>query len=364
MTVREVTSILESFAPLAFQEDYDNSGLIVGDANMEVTGVLLTIDVTPQVVAEAVAGRANLIVAHHPVIFKGLKRITGKSYVEQVVVNAIKNNVAIYAAHTNIDSVQGGVSFKMAEVLGLTSTQVLSPLTGQLVKLVTFVPTEYAEAVRQAMFNAGAGVIGNYDFCSFNIQGQGTFRAGDGTNPFVGEKGKIHFEPEVRVETIVPRHILNAVVKAMVEAHPYEEVAYDVYPLDLPYKKAGLGVVGDLPEPMNTIDFVKHVKQQFGAPCVRHTNPVKDFISRVAICGGSAISLLNDAIAANADVFITADVKYHQFFDAENRIVILDIGHFESEQFTIDIFYDLLSKKISNFAVLKSKVRTNPINYI
>lgn len=364
MTVREVTSILESFAPLAFQEDYDNSGLIVGDANMEVTGVLLTIDVTPQVVAEAVAGGANLIVAHHPVIFKGLKRITGKSYVEQVVVNAIRNNIAIYAAHTNIDSVQGGVSFKMAEVLGLTSTQVLSPLTGQLVKLVTFVPTEYAEAVRQAMFNAGAGVIGNYDSCSFNIQGQGTFRAGDGTNPFVGEKGKIHFEPEVRVETIVPRHILNAVVKAMVEAHPYEEVAYDVYPLDLPYKKAGLGVLGDLPEPMNTIDFVKHVKQQFRAPCVRYTNPVKDFISRVAICGGSAISLLNDAIAANADVFITADVKYHQFFDAENRIVIIDIGHFESEQFTIDIFYDLLSKKISNFAVLKSKVRTNPINYI
>lgn len=364
MTVREVTSILESFAPLAFQEDYDNSGLIVGDANMEVTGVLLTIDVTPQVVAEAVAGGANLIVAHHPVIFKGLKRITGKSYVEQVVVDAIRNNIAIYAAHTNIDSVQGGVSFKMAEVLGLTNTQVLSPLTGQLVKLVTFVPTEYAEAVRQAMFNAGAGVIGNYDSCSFNIQGQGTFRAGDGTNPFVGEMGKIHFEPEVRVETIVPRHILNAVVKAMVEAHPYEEVAYDVYPLDLPYKKAGLGVVGDLPEPMNTIDFVKHVKQQFRAPCVRYTNPVKDFISRVAICGGSAISLLNDAIAANADVFITADVKYHQFFDAENRIVILDIGHFESEQFTIDIFYDLLSKKISNFAVLKSKVRTNPINYI
>ncbi len=364
MTVREVTSIMESFAPLAFQEDYDNSGLIVGDANMEVTGVLLTIDVTPQVVAEAVAGGANLIVAHHPVIFKGLKRITGKSYVEQVVVDAIRNNIAIYAAHTNIDSVQGGVSFKMAEVLGLTNTQVLSPLTGQLVKLVTFVPTEYAEAVRQAMFNAGAGVIGNYDSCSFNIQGQGTFRAGDGTNPFVGEMGKIHFEPEVRVETIVPRHILNAVVKAMVEAHPYEEVAYDVYPLDLPYKKAGLGVVGDLPEPMNTIDFVKHVKQQFRAPCVRYTNPVKDFISRVAICGGSAISLLNDAIAANADVFITADVKYHQFFDAENRIVILDIGHFESEQFTIDIFYDLLSKKISNFAVLKSKVRTNPINYI
>jgi len=364
MTVREVTSILESFAPLAFQEDYDNSGLIVGDANMEVKGVLLTIDVTPQVFAEAASVGANLIVAHHPVIFKGIKRVTGESYVEKVVVNAIKNDIAIYAAHTNIDSVQGGVSFKMAEVLGLTGTQVLSPLTGQLVKLVTFVPTKHAEVVRQAMFNAGAGVIGNYDSCSYNIQGQGTFRAGDGTNPFVGEKGTIHFEPEVRIETIVPRHKLNAVIKAMVGAHPYEEVAYDVYPLDLPYKKAGLGVVGNLPGPMNTLDFIKHVKQQFRAPCIRYTNPVKDFISRVAICGGSAISLLNDAIAANADVFITADVKYHQFFDAENRIVILDIGHFESEQFTIDIFYDLLSKKISNFAVLKSKVRTNPINYI
>lgn len=364
MTVSEITSILESFAPLAFQEDYDNSGLIVGDANMEVKGILLTIDVTPQVVAEALAKGLNLIIAHHPIIFKGLKRITGKSYVDQVVIDAIKNDIAIYAAHTNVDSVIGGVSFKMAELLGLRNTEVLCPMQGQLVKLVTFVPTKHADDVRRAIFSQGAGVIGNYDSCSFNIQGQGSFRAGDATNPFVGEKGKIHFEPEIRIETIVLRHKLNDVITAMVEAHPYEEVAYDIYPLDLPYKKAGLGIVGNLPEPVNTLDFIKHVKQQFRAPCVRYTNPVKDFISRVAICGGSAISLLNDAIAANADVFITADVKYHQFFDAENRIVILDIGHFESEQFTVDIFYDLLSKKLSNFAVLKSKVRTNPINYI
>mgnify|MGYP005837676013 CR=1 FL=1 len=364
MTVSEITTILESFAPLAFQEDYDNSGLIVGNANMVVKGILLTVDVTPQVVAEALAKGLNLIIAHHPIIFKGLKRITGKNYVEQVVIDAIKNDIAIYAAHTNVDSVVGGVSFKMAELLGLSNTEVLSPIQGQLVKLVTFVPTEHADDVRRAIFSQGAGVIGNYDSCSFNIQGQGSFRAGDATNPFVGEKGKIHFEPEVRIETIVLRHKLNDVITAMVEAHPYEEVAYDIYPLDLPYKKAGLGVVGNLPEPVNTLDFIKHVKQQFGVPCVKYTNPLKDFISRVAICGGSAISLLNDAIAVNADVFITADVKYHQFFDAENRIVILDIGHFESERFTVDIFYDLLSKKMSNFAVLKSEVRTNPINYI
>jgi len=364
MTVREITSILESFAPLAFQEDYDNSGLIVGNANMEVKGILLTIDVTPLVVAEAAAKGLNLIIAHHPIIFKGLKRLAGNSYVERVVIDAIKNDIAIYAAHTNVDSVVGGVSFKMAELLGLNNTEVLRPIQGQLVKLVTFVPTEYADNVRRAIFSEGAGVIGNYDSCSYNIQGQGSFRAGDATNPFVGEKGKIHFEPEVRIETIVPRHKLNGVLKAMIDAHPYEEVAYDVYPLDLPFKNVGLGVVGNLPEPSKAIDFIRHVKHQFKTPCIRYTNPVTDLVSRIAVCGGTGISLLGDALAADADVFITADVKYHQFFDAENRIVIIDIGHFESEQFTVDIFYDLLSKKLSNFAVLKSEVRTNPINYI
>jgi len=364
MTVRDITLILESFAPLAFQEDYDNSGLLVGNANMEVKGVLLAIDVTPQVVNEAKEKGANLIVAHHPIIFKPLKHITGKGYVEQVVMDAIKNDIAIYAAHTNIDSVFGGVSFRIAEQIGLTNTQVLAPLQGQLVKLVTFAPTEHAERVRKAIFSAGAGVIGNYDSCSYNIQGQGTFRAGEGTNPFIGKKGEIHFEPEVRIETVVPRHKLAEVIKSMIDAHPYEEVAYDVFPLDIHYNKAGLGTVGDLPAPMEIMEFLSHVKHQLKAQCVRYTNPIKQYVTRIAICGGTGISLLNDALAAKADVFITADVKYHQFFDAENLIVIADVGHFESEQFTVDIFYDLLSKKLPNFAILKSDVRTNPINYI
>ncbi len=364
MTVHDITLIVESFAPLAFQEDYDNSGLLVGNANMEVKGVLLAIDVTHQVVNEAKEKGANLIVAHHPIIFKPLKHITGKSHVEQVVMDAIKNDIAIYAAHTNVDSVFGGVSFRIAEQIGLTNTHVLAPLQGQLVKLVTFAPTEHAERVRQAIFSAGAGVIGNYDSCSYNIQGQGTFRAGEGTNPFVGKKGEIHFEPEVRIETVVPRHKLAEAIKSMIDAHPYEEVAYDVYPLDLPYKKAGLGTVGDLPVPMEIMEFLSHVKHQLKAQCVRYTNPIKQYVARIAICGGTGISLLNDALASKADVFITADVKYHQFFDAENLIVIADVGHFESEQFTVDIFYDLLSKKLPNFVILKSDVRTNPINYI
>jgi dinuclear metal center YbgI/SA1388 family protein len=285
MTVHDITLIVESFAPLAFQEDYDNSGLLVGNANMEGKGVLLAIDVTHQVVNEAKEKGANLIVAHHPIIFKPLKHITGKGYVEQVVMDAIKNDIAIYAAHTNIDSVFGGVSFRIAEQIGLTNTQTLAPLQGQLVKLVTFAPTEHAERVRKAIFSAGAGVIGNYDSCSYNIQGQGTFRAGEGTNPFVGKKGEIHFEPEVRIETVVPRHKLAEVIKSMIDAHPYEEVAYDVFPLDLPYKKAGLGTVGDLPAPMEIMKFLSHVKHQLKAQCVRYTNPIKQYVTRIAICG-------------------------------------------------------------------------------
>ncbi len=364
MKVHEVASILEGFAPLSFQEDYDNSGLLIGEPNHEVTGILLTIDVTPEVIAEAVELGANMIVAHHPLIFKGLKRLTGSGLVERSVMLAIRHNIAVYASHTNTDSVEGGVSFRMGHKLGLTDMRVLKPLSGNLVKLVTFVPEAYAEVVREAIFAAGAGVIGNYDSCSYNIQGFGTFRGGEGTNPFVGEKGKLHVEPEIRLETIVPRHILNRVVAAMIKAHPYEEVAYDVYPLELPYTKAGLGVVGNLPEPIPSIPFIELVKQTFSSPCVKYSNPTKENIQRVAICGGTGISLLPQALASSADVFVTADVKYHQFFDADSRITILDIGHFESEQFTIDIFYDLLSKKISNFAVLKSKVKTNPINYI
>lgn len=282
MIIADVVSFFESIAPSAYQENYDNSGLIVGDSSCEVTSILVTLDVTPSVVDEAVERGANLIVAHHPIVFSGLKRFTGNNYVQRTVISAIKNNVAIYAAHTNFDSVKNGVNFSIAQKLGIENAQILQPQLQQLVKLVTFVPTEFAPAVRQAIFNAGAGCIGKYDCCSYNINGGGTFRAAEGANPFVGEVGELHTEPEVRIETVMPKHITNRVVSAMIKAHPYEEVAYDIYSLQNQLNEVGFGMVGNLPQPINSMDFVRNVKSAFGAGCVRYTKPVGKTVQRIA----------------------------------------------------------------------------------
>lgn len=364
MTVKEITNIIEEFAPLGYQEHYDNAGLIVGSSTNQVNGILLCVDVTPEVIDDALARDANLIVAHHPVIFSGLKRLTGSTYTEQTVIKAIKHGIAIYCAHTNLDSVWDGVNIAIAKKLGLTNLEVLDPASDQLVKLVTFVPHKNLDEVRLAMFNAGAGKIGEYDQCSYNLQGTGTFRGGDSTNPHVGEKGQMHQEPETRLEVIVPKPLLSKVVKALQENHPYEEVAYDIYPLQNKNPRAGIGVVGNLPKPQGEIDFLKKIKKIFNAGCIKHTSLTGKSIQRVAFCGGSGSTLITRAKAVKADIFITADMKYHQFFDAEGEILLADIGHFESEQFTVDIFYELLTKKLPNFAVLKTNVKTNPINYL
>lgn len=364
MVVNDIVELLERLAPASYQESYDNSGLLVGIPDMKVTGISVALDVTPEVVEEAVRMGANLIVAHHPVIFKGLKRITGSSYVERTVMLAIKYDVAIYAFHTNFDSVPHGVNSAIASRIGLVNTSILQPIQNQLYKLVTFVPESHAEQVRTALFSNGAGNIGNYDSCSYNLQGEGTFRALQGTNPYVGEQGKRHTEKEVRIETVVPKVSLNRVIASLIEAHPYEEVAYDVYALHRPRLQVGLGMVGYLESPVEVVDFLKMLKKKFRASCIRYTNPHKPLISKVALCGGSGDSLLEAAIGSGADIFISADFKYHRFFDADNRIIIADIGHFESEQFTIDLIYEYLSKKISKFAVQKSNVTTNPINYL
>ncbi|MCB9001536.1 MAG: Nif3-like dinuclear metal center hexameric protein [Bacteroidales bacterium] len=364
MTVNDITSFLDIVAPNSYQESYDNAGLLVGSSSSNVTGVVVTLDVTPKVVEEAINLGYNLIVAHHPIIFKGLKKITGRNYVEKSVMLALKNDVAIYAMHTNFDSVFHGVNYKISQKLGIENLSILRPVENQLVKLVTFVPDRHADNLRKAMFDAGAGKIGNYDSCSYNTTGFGTFRAGENTHPFVGDIGELHREAEVRIETVVPRINLNGVIKAMLSAHPYEEVAYDVYPLDITFNQVGLGMVGDLPEPVDILDFLEMVKKEFNTGCIRYTKPHKRVIKRIAVCGGSGVELLNEAISRQADVFITADVKYHQFFDADGKITLVDIGHFESEQFTIDLIYDYLSKKFPKFAVQKSKVTTNPINYL
>jgi len=364
MTVREICHIIEQLYPLSYQESYDNSGLLVGSPDSPVNGILLTIDVTPDVIDDALKKDTNLIIAHHPVIFGGIKRLIGSSYTERTVIKAIKNGIAIYCAHTNLDSIWNGVSMEIAKRLELNNLQILSPATEQLVKLTTFVPNQKAQEVRLAMFNAGAGQIGDYDQCSFNLEGNGTFRAGSETNPYVGSQGELHFEPETRIEVIVPKPILSKVIQSMVDAHPYEEVAYDIYPLLNDNPRAGLGMVGNLKKPYGELDFLKKVKQIFKAGCIRHTALMGKEIQKVAFCGGSGASLLSKALSIKADAFITADMKYHQFFDADGKILVADIGHFESEQFTVDIFYDYLTKKLPNFAILKSKVKTNPINYL
>ncbi|MCY1633107.1 Nif3-like dinuclear metal center hexameric protein [Marinifilum sp. D737] len=364
MKVRDIISSIEEVAPLSYQESYDNAGLIVGEYNQEVSGILICLDVIESVVEEAIQKGANLIVAHHPIVFKGLKRFNGSNYVERTVMMAIKNNIAIYAAHTNIDSVRGGVSERICDLIGLQNKKVLSPIGGDLKKLVTFVPNDHAQKVREALFSAGGGSIGNYDSCSFNVEGEGTFRGGEETNPFVGEKGKLHFEKEVRVETIFPKHLKGKVVGAMLNAHPYEEVAYDIYSLDNNNPHVGLGMIGELESEENTIDFLKRIKEIFGCGCIKHTNIHKEKIKKVAVCGGSGSFLLRNAISAKADIFVTGDFKYHEFFDAENKLIIADIGHYESEQFTRDIFYEIVTKKLPNFAVHISEINSNPINYL
>lgn len=364
MRLKEIVSYIESVVPLAYQEDYDNAGLIVGNHDMELSGVLITVDVTEEVVDEAVKKNANLILAHHPIVLSGLNKFTGKNYVERVLIKAIKNDIAIYASHTNLDSIWGGVSSKIAEKLKLKNQKILAPISNHLIKLVYFVPTEQVDETRKAVFEAGAGHIGDYDMCSYNIEGKGSFRAGVETNPFVGNKGEVHFEQEVRVETIFPKHLKNKIISALINSHPYEEVAYDLYPLENDFNRVGFGVVGELDNEVNEIVFLNQLKKIFSAKCVRHTKLLNKPIKKVAICGGSGSFLLKNAIRENADIFVSGDFKYHQFFDADGQIVIADIGHFETEQITKELFYELLMKNFPKFALHLTEINSNPINYL
>lgn len=364
MKLKEITNIIESFAPLSLQEGYDNSGLIVGNTNDEITGALICLDSTEEIVDEAIAKGCNLIIAHHPILFSGLKKLNGNNYIERVIIKAIKNNIAIYASHTNLDNAFDGVSYKIAEKLGLTDCKTLSPKNNLLKKITTFCPVSHAEAVRNAMFSKGAGHIGEYSSCSFNGEGVGTFKGNDKSQPFVGTQNKLHYENELKIETIAYAYQVNQIIAALINAHPYEEVAYDIYPLENKDSNTGSGVIGKLPTPIKTKEFLLHLKKVMKTDCVRHTNIVKEEIETIALCGGSGSFLLPDAKKAKADIFITGDFKYHQFFDADNDIVIADIGHYESEQFTSELIYDILRKKIPNFALHLSEKNTNPINYL
>lgn len=363
MKIKEITSYLESIAPLAYQESYDNSGLIVGNPNDEVTKALISLDCTEAVVEEAIAKGCNLIISHHPIVFKGLKRFNSNNYVEKTVIKAIKNNIALYAIHTNLDNVLGGVNSKIAEKLGLQQQAILSPKSGLLKKLVVYVPRTDVEQVRQALFEAGAGSIGDYDQCSYNTAGYGTFRPLEGANPTIGSIGEQERVEETKIEVVFPQQIERQIIVAMLAVHPYEEVAYHSVSLDNKVRYVGSGVIGNLSEPQEAESFLRYVKEKLKLNVIRHTKFLDKKISRIAVCGGAGGFLLKEAKRSGADVFITADYKYHEFFDAEDDIVIADVGHFESEQFTQELLLEIITKKFVNFAVLLTEIDTNPIKY-
>jgi dinuclear metal center YbgI/SA1388 family protein len=346
------------------QDGFDNAGLQIGLTDVETTGVLLCLDVTETVLTEAIQLGCNLVVSHHPLLFKGYTSLTGKDYTERCIIKAIKNDIVIYSAHTNLDNVTGGVNFKIAEKIGLNHVQILSPKENELLKLVTYTPSTYANKVRNALFTVGCGNIGNYDSCCYSSEGKGTFRAKDGAKPFCGSIGKLCDQEEIKIETVLPAYKKKEAVKALIEAHPYEEPVYDLYPIVNTWTQAGAGVTGDLEKPEPELDFLKRIKNIFDVGCLKHNEFSGRFIRKVAICGGAGAFLLPQVFHSKADAFITGEMKYHDYFKCETDILIAEIGHYESEQYTKDILHFVINDTFPNSNIHISKIATNPIKYL
>ncbi len=363
MIVQDVINYLEELAPLAYAEDFDNVGLLVGNKNEKITGVLVTLDTLETVVEEAIKEKCNLIVSFHPIIFKGLKKITGKTYVERVVLKAIKHDIAIYSMHTALDNAMQGVNNMICDQLNLTNKRILIPQSETIKKLTTYVPKDEAKALRTDLFNVGAGDIGNYSDCSFNVEGYGTFNGNDSSNPTKGKKGIPHEEIETKVSITFAKHLESKIIKTLFESHSYEEVAYEITTLENKNQNIGMGMIGELEVPLQDIDFLNHLKVKMDTPMVRHSSFLNKPIKKVAVLGGSGSFAIGAAKASGADAFVTADLKYHDFFSAENHILLADIGHYESEQFTKNLIVAYLTKKITNFAIILSKTNTNPVKY-
>lgn len=363
MIVQDVINHLEALSPLAYAEDFDNVGLLVGDKNAKLSGVLVTLDTLETVVEEAIEANCNLIVSFHPIIFKGLKALTGNTYVERVVIKAIKHNIAIFSMHTALDNSVLGVNNMICDKLGLINRQILIPQAQTIKKLITFVPKNEADTLRNALFEAGAGSIGNYNNCSFNTEGIGTYKGNEASNPTLGKKGEIHFENETQIAVTFPRHLESNILKALFKTHSYEEVAYEVTTLENKNQQIGMGMIGELEQEMSETDFLNTLKTNMKTETIRHSGLLQKNIKKVAVLGGSGSFAIHAAKAAQADVFVTADLKYHDFFTAENQIVLADIGHYESEQFTKNLLVAYLTKKITNFAIVLSKTNTNPVKY-
>ena len=363
MTIKELTSYLENLAPPFYQESYDNSGLLTGSMNTDITAALISLDCTESVIEEAIRRNCNLVIAHHPIIFKGLKSLTGKNYIERTIIKAIKNDIAIYAIHTNLDNVTGGVNFKIASLLDLQKTRILAPKSQVIQKLTVFTPLSNSGVLLDALYAAGAGAIGNYDRCSFRSEGKGTFRANEHANPTIGSSGIYEEIEECKIEVIFPSYLKTQVLAGMRKGHVYEEIAYHLSTLENVDTTVGSGAIGELREAMPVQDFLQYLKEKMSLKLIKHTAITTSEIKTVALCGGSGGFLLPQAIGSNADIFITADYKYHEYFDADNKIIIADIGHYESEQYTKELLRDEILKKFTNFASYLSEVNTNPVNY-
>ncbi len=363
MKIADIIQTIEEYAPISYQESYDNAGLLIGDKMAECTGVLICLDAIEAVIDEAIRKKYNLVVAHHPIIFSGLKKITGKNYIERTIIKAIKHDISIYACHTNLDNVHQGVNHVIADKLGLIHRRILDPKKGILKKLYTYTPVSATENILNGLFAAGGGKIGNYSECSFRVAGNGTFKGNEFSNPVIGKPNKRHSGKEDKIEVIFPDFLEGKILAALREIHPYEEIAYEVMTLDNANQEVGSGMIGDLARPADESKFLDLVKRKMKTGCIRHTALTGRKIRRVALCGGSGSFLLPKAIAQQADIFITGDFKYHQFFDADNQIIIADIGHYESEQFTSQLFNKIISEKFPTFAVQISAINTNPINY-
>lgn len=363
MKIQDIINVLEEMAPTAYAEDFDNVGLLLGDKNETCTGVLVCHDALENVIDEAIATNCNLVVCFHPILFSGLKKITGKNYVERTVLKAIKNDIAIFAVHTALDNHKNGVNKIMCDALGLKNSKILVPKQQFIKKLTTYTTPENVEQVKQALFNAGAGAIGDYNECSFTSEGTGSYRGNENTNPTVGTVGELMHEKEIKIEVIFEKHLQNQILNTLFKAHVYEQVAYQIVTLDNQHQDIGLGMIAEFETPMSEQNFLQFVKDNMQCGGIRHSALLNKQIKRVAVLGGSGSFAIAAAINQNADAFLTADLKYHQFYEAENKLLLCDIGHFESERYTKNYIFDYITKKLRNFAIILSQENTNPVKY-
>ena len=363
VSINNIIDLLDEWAPPAYAEDFDNVGLLVGDSSKQCTGVLVSHDCIEVVLDEALDTNCNLIVCFHPILFTGLKKITGRDYVEKVILKAIRNEIAIYALHTRLDNHPEGVNKLLSDRLGLLESKVLIPKPSGLKKLSTYVPKSDVDDVLQALHQAGAGAIGNYSECSFILEGKGQFRGNEKSQPHIGNPSEKTQVEEVQIQVVFESYLKEKIQNALITAHPYENIAYEIFILDNTLDKVGIGRIGKLAQPHTEEQFLSFVKEKLQTQLIRHSPFTRKPIETVAVLGGSGSFAISNALSQKADAFITADLKYHHFYQGGNTLLLLDVGHFESEQFIKNLIVDYLSKKLPNFAIILSHAKTNPVNY-